>query len=52
MKKYIVTQSGQELTEKVLESLYRLNGFATFNERDYNEWKSNHLEQGTLKVAK
>lgn len=51
MKKYIVTSNGQVLTEEALEDIYRLHSFTTFNERDYNTWKSNHLKQGTIKFA-
>ena len=48
--KYI-TKNGTELTEEALEEIYRMHSFTTFNERAYNAWKQDKLEQGLIKVV-
>lgn len=51
MKRYLLVRSGVALTEEAVEDLYRKNSFTTFNEKDYEAWKQEKIEQGHIRVA-
>jgi len=41
-------KNGLEITEEALKEIYSLHNFTTFNERDYNAWKEERIEQGVI----
>lgn len=51
MKRYLLVKSGVVLPEEAVEDVYRKNSFTTFNEKDYEAWKQEKIEQGQIRVA-
>lgn len=46
-----VVKTGQLIDEDELKDIFRVNSFVTFNERDFENWKSDGINRGIIKQA-
>lgn len=51
MKNYICVKTGMIIDEESLQDIFRMNSFVTFNERDYENWKTDRINRGIIKEA-
>ena len=51
MKKYVCVKTGLTISEEDLQDIFRMNSFVTFNERDYENWKSERINRGIIREA-